>query len=402
MVVYIKGYVKFDFPEKFSVGYYTIFKHLYHHSTIKPIMPCTLCYKRGHNKRTCVHHIQSALDFFKVLKRKEELRKEFHLPGRPIPLAMCVYNSKNVLRSIASYARGFKGVKISELEGHTKRVSGIAQLPNNRIASCSHDNTVKIWDLYTNKCIQTIENVGNHLSYIIALKDNLLAICPMIDKSIRIWDLESNVCLHTLNHTTIGCVHGMFTKGNTLTSWSSKEIKLWDLTTFNCTKTFPIRHDEINKIVDIGNNRVASISADDWKPDEFGTDVITIRDCNTFRPILSIKGRDGFSNMDIISLPKNRLASSSYNFELCNSRGEIKIWNTNTYQCIQTFIGGYGGLLSCLFNNWLVSNENTTIYNLDTYKKERRLPCDAQILCVYELDDNRIVLGGDGNIQIWH
>lgn len=39
------------------------------------------------------------------------------------------------------------------LEGHEDSVSALAVLPDGRLASASHDRTVRVWDLYTGNMV---------------------------------------------------------------------------------------------------------------------------------------------------------------------------------------------------------------------------------------------------------
>ena len=67
-------------------------------------------------------------------------------------------------------------------------INALCVLPGNKLASGSADNTIKIWDIVTGKCEQTLEGHQDFVRSICILPKNKLASCS-IDKTIKIWDL---------------------------------------------------------------------------------------------------------------------------------------------------------------------------------------------------------------------
>lgn len=54
-----------------------------------------------------------------------------------------------------------KDVSIETLNGHTDSVLAVAwSLNNTRVASGSDDNTIKLWDTQTTKCLSTLSGHG--------------------------------------------------------------------------------------------------------------------------------------------------------------------------------------------------------------------------------------------------
>jgi len=70
------------------------------------------------------------------------------------------------------------------MKGHKAGIYSLFYLEDDKISSLSFDNTIKIWDLQTFKCIETLR--GNRISAPVKLKDNKMA--NVADKSdIQIW-----------------------------------------------------------------------------------------------------------------------------------------------------------------------------------------------------------------------
>ena len=66
------------------------------------------------------------------------------------------------------------------------------------LISGSGDKTIKIWDMNTGKCVNTL-NGHSDLIYSIALTpDGTRIVSGSRDKSVKIWDLQSGLCLKTL------------------------------------------------------------------------------------------------------------------------------------------------------------------------------------------------------------
>ena len=80
--------------------------------------------------------------------------------------------------------------EIAQLQRHSGLLSTLCVLPGGRLASNSHDGTIKVWDLKTKAEAARLEGHSEQVSALCALPDGRLASCSR-DKTIRLWDVAS-------------------------------------------------------------------------------------------------------------------------------------------------------------------------------------------------------------------
>ena len=89
---------------------------------------------------------------------------------------------------------------VSPFQAHTGQINLIKQSPYNSalIVSCSHDFTVKIWNLYLN--LTLIRNYMNHTSAVLSFDfiDEDTIVSASVE-SIKIWSIGTGVTLKTIN-----------------------------------------------------------------------------------------------------------------------------------------------------------------------------------------------------------
>ncbi|SCV01557.1 LAMI_0G12222g1_1 [Lachancea mirantina] len=87
------------------------------------------------------------------------------------------------------------------------------------ILSCSLDNTIKLWDVKTGKCVRThfghVEGVWDIAA------DNFRIVSGSHDRTVKVWDLQSGKCIHTFEGhqapiTCLGIGDSEFVSGDEL------------------------------------------------------------------------------------------------------------------------------------------------------------------------------------------
>lgn len=111
------------------------------------------------------------------------------------------------------------------------------------ISGCC-DDTIKIWDIKSGKCLKTIE-CKSVVSLAITPNGETL-ISGSSDCTIKIWDITSGECLKTLRGHTCDISSLIITpdgkniisgSGDTFSSYSENTIKIWNIESGDCVRT---------------------------------------------------------------------------------------------------------------------------------------------------------------------
>ena len=126
--------------------------------------------------------------------------------------------------------RPIKTTKV--LKGHDDHVITCLQFSNNKIVSGSDDNTLKVWNASTGRCLRTL--VGHTGGVWSSQMEGNTIVSGSTDRSLKIWNAESGECVHTLyGHTsTVRCMH----LHNNLVVSGSRDatLRMWDISSGEC------------------------------------------------------------------------------------------------------------------------------------------------------------------------
>lgn len=100
------------------------------------------------------------------------------------------------------------GFCLKTLKGHTGPVSCIQIFDSVNLISSSNDKTVKIWDISSGKCLRILFLDSAHkdeIWFIKIINNEILVTCSK-DKTIKLWNFELDKCLTTLKGHSDGVV----------------------------------------------------------------------------------------------------------------------------------------------------------------------------------------------------
>ncbi|KAK4901449.1 hypothetical protein LTR49_027245 [Elasticomyces elasticus] len=85
------------------------------------------------------------------------------------------------------------------MEGHSGPVySVVFSVDSSRLASASHDKTVKVWDAISGQCLRTLEGHSGPVSSVVFSANSSRLASASGDKTVKIWDASSGMWLETL------------------------------------------------------------------------------------------------------------------------------------------------------------------------------------------------------------
>jgi len=292
-------------------------------------------------------------------------------------------------------------------DGHKSSVSCISfSYDSKYLATGSFDTTIKIWDLKTNKLINTIIH-GAIIESLAFSRDNKLLTSVGRDKCVKIWDIKNGNLKHVFGPLNDFVFSVIFSPDNkNILIGSYKYIYFFDL-----------KNNMIVNKLDIGNIWARCIK---FSPDnEYfgvcgGNEVIIYSVKNSNNLIKKLSGK----NLDLKKMSSYKTSSYVYSFDFScdsqyfsfgNEQGDIYLyriidglfmWNKNIYDSLIWSVS-----FSC-DKTIAVSGKNKNIILLDTGTGNLinilHTDCDEIFSTLFSYDNKYIISSGkDTKIRIW-
>ena len=205
------------------------------------------------------------------------------------------------------------------LEGHTDSVNSVSLSRDGKYAlSGSGDNTLKLWEVATGRCVRTFEGHGGSVDSVSLSADGKYALSGSLDNTLKLWDVATGRCLRTFK----GDVKSVSLSADGKYALSGNGgLNLWDVAAGRCLRTFK------------GNGRSISLSAD-GKYALSGSDDKTLKlwEVATGQCLRTFEGH-GHSVRSVGLSADGKYALSG------SDDKTLKLWEVATGQCLRTFEG---------------------------------------------------------------
>lgn len=249
--------------------------------------------------------------------------------------------------------------EVKSIEVHEDSISKILILPDNRIATCSLDTTIKILD------------PSNDYHCDITLKGHT--------------EWVTSICL--------------LANGNIVSSSLDGSFKFWSITkdSYKCLFTISTGKVTADKIISLANNRFAAAMYDDsirvYKTDEPFSET----------PIATMTGHKDYIPSIGYVKEKDVIVSASQD-ETC------RVWKCDTYQCINVIKGFYTGASNSVYvmdgeRVFIGGADQCSIINLEkaaievqVEEKKLELVCSAVMI----KEDIMLIASQSGILNLWN
>ena len=290
-------------------------------------------------------------------------------------------------------------------------VEGTVFQPRHALSG-SRDNTLKLWDLKTGKCVRTLEG---HTRSIRAVqlaecdrgtflrtapssssrkRKEIIAISAGDDKTVKFWEAASGHCLRTLQHdaeaTAVALSEDL---QHVVVGLSSGVIRLWAVLRNEPVGRLQGHTRDITALhLDQSARRVVSSSLD-------GT--FRIWNLDTLKCTVACKAHEGGTTT--VRMYENHLLTGGMD-------GRVKLWDLETKQSIRILQGHNGPVMSAALTrdkrHIVSTSTDGTVRVWDVVSK--RCLCTLEghggdIRCADISEDSRFLITGnaDGSIQLW-
>ncbi|KAI6087323.1 WD40 repeat-like protein [Hypoxylon rubiginosum] len=296
-----------------------------------------------------------------------------------------------------------KGEVIRTLHGHTSGIRAL-QFDDRMLVSASLDNTVKIWNWRTGVCINTLNHQGGVIT--VHMDGDLLASGSM-DRSIKIFNFKTQQTYSLRGHTDwVNHVRLDAASRTVLSASDDCTVKLWDLDSKVCIKTFHGHVGQVQQVVTL--------------PDDYEFEDQTAQD-DAASVTSNRSGTPPGSSPSATSPPEVDEERAAYGpiFQCDPDRplpprwmltgaldNTMRLWDTATGKSPRTFFGhveGIWGLAADSLRYVSSANDATVkVWDARTGKCERTFTGHAGPVTCVGLSDSRMASGGeDGEVRLY-
>lgn len=332
-----------------------------------------------------------------------------------------------------------KGAFIEQALGYEGRI----------IASCSSDQTVKIWEPLTGECIKTLEGHKDIVQTIAFCPTGRLVASGSADRTIRLWNLTENAdssrvklarnfvkILHGHRHPISAICFSMDSKN--LASCDGESIKVWDVESGECRYTFEGSFTFVwrvtfcfgGKLLALGDGKVLKLleiktgecrcvfsgfSSQIWSVSWNENEKILAASDKQMVKLWRVGENSIFHGLQTIQSQTNSVYAIAVNdnqeiFVSAGADGMISLWDRRNGQCLRSWQGSQKSIRSLAFSSdgkWLASgSEDKTIGIWDVSTGQQIVRLFGHTGCVWGVQfhpQEKILASAsaDGTLRLW-
>ena len=230
------------------------------------------------------------------------------------------------------------GKCLRTFEGHIGSVDSVAFSPDGKFAlSTSGDNTLKLWEVDTGECLRTFEGHIGSVDSVAFSPDGKFALSGSWDKTLKLWNIDTGECLRIFEGHTYYVFSVAFSPDGrfALSGSGDKTMKLWDIDTGECLRTFEGHTNRVRSIAFSPDGKLALSGS--WDK------TLKLWNIDTGECLRTFKGHTAYVPSIAFS-PDGKFALSGSDDKM------LKFWDIASGQCLRTFEGHTGGMSSVAFS----------------------------------------------------
>jgi WD40 repeat protein len=290
------------------------------------------------------------------------------------------------------------GAELRRLEGHQKRITAIAMLPNGpRVLSGSEDDTLRLWEIDTGAELRRFDESHGWVTAIAAMSDGQHALTGSFDGTLLLRDLIDGIELRRfVGHRSWVSTLCILADGRHFLSGSGSDdatLRLWDLETGAELCRFEGHEETITAIAVLRDMRRVLSGSWDY----------------TFR-VWDLDSGKELQRLDSGCVTAMAVLRDGQRVLTGSDDGTLSLWDLKSGIQLRRFDGHYSGItaIALLPNGRHVltaSDDNTLrLWDLDSAPQSRRFDGHyGRVTAIALLPGGRHVLsgGGDSTLRLW-